>query len=105
MGDKWINDCLTMYIKTDVASRIDCENIMQQFQNTKHHRSNCKTLCIKVLFFVMLIYLIYLLFKILYNLHFLLNLLENIPRPAIASLISSPFSSLNCNQTKCYSLL
>ena len=38
MGDKWINDCLTMYIKTDVASRIDSENTMQQFQNTKHHR-------------------------------------------------------------------
>ena len=38
MKSKWINDCLTMYIEIDVASRIDNEYIMQQFQNTKHHR-------------------------------------------------------------------
>ena len=33
-----MNDCLTIYIETYVASRIDNENIMQQFQNTKHCR-------------------------------------------------------------------
>ena len=38
---------------------------------------NCKTLYIKVFFFAMPICLIYLLFKILYNLCFLLKLLEN----------------------------
>ena len=31
-----MNDCLTMYIETNVANMIDNENIMQQFQNTKH---------------------------------------------------------------------
>ena len=31
-----MNDCLTMYIETNVANIIDNENIMQQFQNTKH---------------------------------------------------------------------
>ena len=38
MGDKWINDCLTMYIEIDVASRIDNEDFLQPFQNTKYHR-------------------------------------------------------------------
>ena len=38
MRNKWMNDCLTMYIEIDVASRIDNKDIMQQFQNTKHHR-------------------------------------------------------------------
>ena len=33
-----MNDCLTMYIETDVVSRIDNEDIMQQFQNMKQHR-------------------------------------------------------------------
>ena len=33
-----MNDCLTMYNETNVASRIDNEDIMQKFQNTKHHR-------------------------------------------------------------------
>ena len=33
-----MNDCLIMYIETDVASKIDNEDIMQQFQNTKHRR-------------------------------------------------------------------
>ena len=51
-------------------------------------KGNCKTLCIKdflfcfFFFFVMSIYLIYPLFKILYNLYFLLNLLENNPEAA-----------------------
>ena len=59
-----MNDCLTLYTKTDVTSRIDNENITQQFQNMKQHR--------KLFFFFlfMSIYLIYLLFKILYNLCF-----------------------------------
>ena len=32
-----MNDCLTMYIETYVASRIDNEDIMQ-FQNAKNRR-------------------------------------------------------------------
>ena len=56
-----MNDYLTMYIETDVVSRIDNEGIL----------------------FLMSIYLIYLLFKILYNLCFLLNSLENNPGAAI----------------------
>ena len=31
-----MNDCLTLYIETDITSRIDNENIMQQFQNMKN---------------------------------------------------------------------
>ena len=31
-----MNNCLSMYIETNVANMIDNENIMQQFQNTKH---------------------------------------------------------------------
>ena len=31
-----MNDCLTMYIETNVANMIDNKDIMQQFQNTKH---------------------------------------------------------------------
>ena len=38
MGNKWMNNCLTMYIEIDVVSRIDNEDIMQQFQNTKYHK-------------------------------------------------------------------
>ena len=52
--------------------KISCNNF--KIQNIID--SNCKTLCIKF-FFVMLIYLIYLLFKISYSLYFLLNLLKN----------------------------
>ena len=33
-----MNDCLTMYIETDVANKIYNENIMQQFQNMKYRR-------------------------------------------------------------------
>ena len=33
-----MNDCLTLYIETDITSRIDNENIMQQFQNMKQYR-------------------------------------------------------------------
>ena len=38
MGNKWMNNCLTMYIEIDVASKIDNEDIIQQFQNTKYHK-------------------------------------------------------------------
>ena len=31
MGDKWMNDCLVMYIERDVACSIDNETIMQRF--------------------------------------------------------------------------
>ena len=33
--DQWMNDCLTVYIKNDVACSIDNETIMQRFQNMK----------------------------------------------------------------------
>ena len=51
MGNKWMNNCLTMYIEIDVARKIDNEDIIQQFQNTKYHKGNCKTFCIKDFFF------------------------------------------------------
>ena len=35
MRDQWLNDCLTVYIKKDIARRIDNESIMQRFQNMK----------------------------------------------------------------------
>ena len=61
---------------------------------------NCKTLCIKeflfffvFVFFMMSIYLIYLLFKILYNLYFLLNPLENNLGAAIGSLQKNKITS------------
>ena len=38
MENKWMNNCLTMYIEIDVATRIDNEDILQQFQNIKYHR-------------------------------------------------------------------
>ena len=38
MGNKWMNNCLTMYIEIDAATRIDNEDILQQFQNIKYHR-------------------------------------------------------------------
>ena len=38
MGDQWLHDCLTMYIKKDIARRIDNESIKQRFQNMKPHR-------------------------------------------------------------------
>ena len=38
MRDQWLNDCLTVYIKKDIARRIDNESIMQRFQNMKPRR-------------------------------------------------------------------
>ena len=38
MGDQWMNDCLTVYIKKDIARKIDNESIMQRFQNMKSRR-------------------------------------------------------------------
>ena len=38
MEDQWMNDCLVMYIKRDVACRIDNENIIQRFQNMIHRK-------------------------------------------------------------------
>ena len=31
MGNKWMNNYLTIYIEIDVVSKIDNEDIMQQF--------------------------------------------------------------------------
>ena len=33
-----MNDCMTIYIETNVASQINNEDIMQQFQNMKYRR-------------------------------------------------------------------
>ena len=38
MGDRWMNDCLIVYIEKDVACSIDNETIMQRFQNMKTRR-------------------------------------------------------------------
>lgn len=38
MGDQWMNDCLIVYIKKDIACSIDNETIMQRFQNMKTRR-------------------------------------------------------------------
>ena len=35
MGDRWMNDCLIVYIEKDVACSIDNETIVQRFQNMK----------------------------------------------------------------------
>ena len=33
-----MNDCLVTYIEKDIFKSIECEEIMQQFQNMKNHR-------------------------------------------------------------------
>ena len=38
MVDRWMNDCLIVYIKKDVACSIDNETIVQRFQNMKTRR-------------------------------------------------------------------
>ena len=38
MGDRWMNDCLIVYIEKDVICSIDNETIMQRFQNIKTRR-------------------------------------------------------------------
>ena len=35
MGNRWMNDCLMVYIEKDVVCSIDNETIMQRFQNMK----------------------------------------------------------------------
>ena len=35
MGNRWMNDCLMVYIEKDVTCSIDNETIMQKFQNMK----------------------------------------------------------------------
>ena len=37
IGDQWMNDCLVTYIDKDIFKIIECEEIMQQFQNMKNH--------------------------------------------------------------------
>ena len=50
MGYQWMNDCLTVYIGRDVTYSIDNEIIIQQFQNNKLVKWNCKTLWICIFF-------------------------------------------------------
>ena len=38
MEDQWKNDCLVAYIEKDIFKIIECEEIMQWFQNMKNHR-------------------------------------------------------------------
>ena len=46
-----MNDCLAVYIERDVTYSIDNETIIQQFQNNKLVKGNCKVLCICMVFF------------------------------------------------------
>ena len=38
MRDQWINDCLVTYVDKDIFKTIECEEIMQRFQNMKNYR-------------------------------------------------------------------
>ena len=38
IGDWLMNDCLVTYIEKDIFKIIECEEIMQRFQNIKNHR-------------------------------------------------------------------
>ncbi|KAL4620382.1 hypothetical protein ACB092_06G150000 [Castanea dentata] len=38
IGDQWMNDCLATYIEKDIFKTIECEEIMQRFQNMKNCR-------------------------------------------------------------------
>ena len=38
IGDQWMNDCLVTYIEKDIFKTIECEEIMQRFQNIKNRR-------------------------------------------------------------------
>ncbi|XP_065630786.1 uncharacterized protein LOC136068063 [Quercus suber] len=38
IGDQWMSDCLVTYIEKDIFKTIDCEEIMQRFQNMKNRR-------------------------------------------------------------------
>ena len=38
IGDQWMNDCLVTYIDKDIFKIIECEEIMQRFQNMKNLR-------------------------------------------------------------------
>ena len=43
IGDQWMNDCLVTYTEKDIFKTIECEEIMQQFQNMKKFREQlCK---------------------------------------------------------------
>ena len=37
IGDQWMNDSLVTYIEIDIFKTIECEEIMQRFQNMKNH--------------------------------------------------------------------
>ena len=39
-----MNDCLVTYIDKDILKTIECEKIMQQFQNMKNHREQLSKL-------------------------------------------------------------
>ena len=38
IGDQLMNNCLVTYIEKDIFKTIECEEIMQRFQNMKNHR-------------------------------------------------------------------
>ena len=38
IGDQWMNDSLVTYIEIDIFKTIECEEIMQRFQNMKNRR-------------------------------------------------------------------
>ena len=38
MRDQWINDCLVTYVDKDIFKTIECEEIIQRFQDMKNRR-------------------------------------------------------------------
>ena len=36
IGNHWMNDCLVTYIEKNIFKTIECEEIMQRFQNMKN---------------------------------------------------------------------
>ena len=38
IGDQWMNNCLVTYIEKDIFKTIECEEIMQRFQNMKNRQ-------------------------------------------------------------------
>ena len=59
-----MNDCLAVYIERDVTYSIDNETIIQQFQNNKLVKGNCKVLCIRMVFFFLLFFFQFFLLKL-----------------------------------------
>jgi hypothetical protein len=44
MGDKWMNDCLIIFIEKKIFNIVKNERIMRKFQNMNSHRENFSSL-------------------------------------------------------------